>query len=92
MGVKPCMAWRDDCDHDASNLRLCHGSSHQGQAATDHVAVAVLDARHNLLEEVAGLILQQPPLLHDVIKQLPCLQYNSCLSRNVICPKVSKGP
>jgi predicted permease len=37
--------------------------------------VAVLDAADDLLEEVPRLVLQQPPLLHDVIEQfasLPC--------------------
>ena len=29
--------------------------------------------RVHLLEEVAGLILQQPPLLYNVVKQLPRL-------------------
>ena len=39
----------------------------------DHVAVAVLDAAHDLLEKVARLVLRQAPLLDDVVKQLAAL-------------------
>ena len=39
-----------------------------------HVAVAVLDAADDLLEEVPRLILQETTLLDDVVEQLPCLQ------------------
>ena len=43
-----------------------------------HVAVAVLDAADDLLEEVPRLVLQQTPLLHDVVKQLPGLPQTGC--------------
>lgn len=39
----------------------------------DHVAVAVLDAADDLLEKVTRLVLWQPALLHDVVKQLAAL-------------------
>ena len=39
----------------------------------DHVAVAVLDAARDLLEEVARLVLDEPPLLDDVVEELPPL-------------------
>jgi hypothetical protein len=38
-----------------------------------HVAVAVLHPRYDLLEEVARLVLGQPSLLDDVVKQLATL-------------------
>ena len=36
----------------------------------DHVAVAVLDAARDLLEEVARLVLDEAALLHDVVEEL----------------------
>jgi hypothetical protein len=39
----------------------------------DHVPVAVLHATDDLLEEMPGLVLRQPPLLNDVVKQLATL-------------------
>ena len=39
--------------------------------------MAVLDTRHDLLEEVPRLILNKAPLLNNVVKQLSCLQETS---------------
>jgi len=39
-------------------------------AVHDHVAVAVLDAADDLLEEAARLVLRQAALLDDVVEQL----------------------
>ena len=35
-----------------------------------HVAVAVLHTRNDLLEELPRLILHQPALLHNIVKEL----------------------
>ncbi len=43
-----------------------------------HVAVAVLHARNDLLEELAGLILPEPAFLYNVVKKLSCLWPTSC--------------
>lgn len=48
--------------------------------AAYHVPVAILHPRHNLLEEVASLVLHKTPLLHDVVKQLPRLLQEVCES------------
>lgn len=42
-------------------------------AVHDHVAVAVLDARDDLLEETARLVFGQAALFDDVVKQLAAL-------------------
>ena len=58
----------------------------------DHVAVAVLDPRDDLLEEVARLVLGQAPLLDDVVKELAALRLccvllfvKRCCSLFVVC-------
>jgi hypothetical protein len=43
----------------------------------DHVPVAVLHPRDDLLEEVPRLVLRQPALLNNVVKQLATLQATS---------------
>jgi hypothetical protein len=40
-------------------------------AVDDAVRVAVLDARYDLLEEATRLVLEQPPVRHDVLEELP---------------------
>ena len=39
-----------------------------------HVAMAILDPTDDLLEELPGIVLEEPAFLHDVVKQLSRLQ------------------
>ena len=66
--VKPGQGNASEACGDANHMR-----SVGDRPAAYHVPMAVFYPRHDLLKEVASLVLNQTPFLHNVVEQLPRL-------------------